>query len=68
MGILCGNRQKYVKLWLGIAPRPERMEKTGKVLEIPENLYVFSLIACGYPAEEKKQQDRYEEARVHYRN
>ena len=55
-------------VWLGIAPRPERMEKTGKVLEIPENLYVFSLIACGYPAEEKKQQDRYEEARVHYRN
>lgn len=53
-------------VWLGIAPLPERMEAAGRVLGIPENLYVFSFIACGYPAEEKEQQNRYCEARVHY--
>ena len=53
-------------VWLGIAPLEERMEAVGKVLGIPENLYVFSIIACGYPAEEKAQQDRYDETRVHY--
>ena len=42
------------------------MEAVGKVLGIPENLYAFSIIACGYPAEEKAQQDRYDETKVHY--
>lgn len=53
-------------VWLGIAPLEDRMEAAGKVLGISENLYVFSFIACGYPAEEKTQQDRYDETRVHY--
>lgn len=53
-------------VWLGIAPLEDRMEAVGKVLEISDNLYVFSMIACGYPAEEKTQQDRYDKARVHY--
>lgn len=53
-------------VWLGIAPLEERMEAVRKVLSIPGNLCVFSLIACGYPAEERKQQDRFEEARIHY--
>lgn len=52
-------------VWLGIAPLQERIEAAGRILGIPDDLYVFSLIACGYPAEEKAQQDRYEEARVH---
>ena len=53
-------------VWLGIAPLEDRMEAVGKVLGIGEDLYVFSMIACGYPAEEKEQQDRYDETRVHY--
>lgn len=53
-------------VWLGIAPLEDRMEAVGKVLGISEDLYVFCMIACGYPAEEKVQQDRYEETRVHY--
>lgn len=53
-------------VWLGIAPLQERMDAAGKVLKIPEHLYVFSFVACGYPAEEKVQQDRYDKTRVHY--
>lgn len=52
-------------VWLGIAPLEDRMKAVGKVLEISENLYAFSMIACGYPAEEKIQQDRYDETRIH---
>ena len=33
---------------------------------IPEDLHAFALIPCGYPAEERAQEDRYEESRVHY--
>lgn len=53
-------------VWLGVAPREERMKAVGEILSIPENLAVFAMISCGYPAEEKAQQDRYEECRVHY--
>ena len=53
-------------VWLGIAPIEERMEAVRKVIDLPENLYAFALIPCGYPAEERAQQDRYEESRVHY--
>lgn len=53
-------------VWLGVAPREERMKAVGEILSIPENLAVFAMISCGYPSEEKAQQDRYEECRVHY--
>lgn len=53
-------------VWLGIAPLQERMDAARNVLKIPEHLYAFAFIACGYPAVEKEQQNRYDETRVHY--
>lgn len=53
-------------VWMGIAPGIERMEAVRKVLDLPERLNAFALIPCGYPAESRPQQNRYEEKRVHY--
>lgn len=53
-------------VWLGIAPLQERMEAVKKVLNIEENLFVFSMIAVGYPDETKKQQDRYDITKIKY--
>lgn len=53
-------------VWMGIAPLKMRMKKVREILRIPDNLEPFALISCGYPAEERSQQDRYEEERVHY--
>lgn len=53
-------------VWLGIAPLQERMDAVRKVLDIPEELEVFAIVPCGYPGEEKEQQNRYEENRIHY--
>ena len=36
------------------------------VLDITESLVPFALLPFGYPAEDRSQQDRYDEARVHY--
>lgn len=60
------DNQGLGAVWIGIAPIKERMEKVAKIMEMPESLTAFALIACGYPAEERPQQDRYEEERVHY--
>lgn len=53
-------------VWMGIAPIKDRMEIIRKIVDIPKDLEAFALIACGYPLKEQAQQDRYEEARVHY--
>lgn len=53
-------------VWLGIAPVEERMEAAARVLSLPEELCAFAFIACGYPAESRPQQDRYDTGRVHY--
>jgi hypothetical protein len=52
-------------VWLGIAPLKERMKAVKNVLAIPDTLSAFAIIPCGYPAEEKMQQDRFDLNRVH---
>ncbi len=53
-------------VWMGIAPQEERMEAVRQVINLPEDLHAFALISCGYPAEERPQEPRYDESRVHY--
>ena len=53
-------------VWLGIAPIGERMEAVEKILDMPESIRAFAIFPFGYPAEERKQQDRFDERRIHY--
>ena len=53
-------------VWMGIAPQKDRMVDVRKVLDIPGELEPFALVPCGYPAQERTQEDRYEVERVHY--
>ena len=51
---------------LGIAPFADRMEKVAGAIDLPEHLIPFTVVPFGYPAKKNPQQDRYDEARVHY--
>jgi hypothetical protein len=42
------------------------MKAVEKVLELPEGLRAFAIFPYGYPAEEREQQDRFDESRIHY--
>ena len=53
-------------VWLGIAPLKERMDAVREVLNIPENLEAFAIIACGYPESVRPQQNRFDKDRIHY--
>lgn len=53
-------------VWIGIAPMEDRMEYVHELLDLPEDVKVFSLFALGYPAEKRPQQDRFEEERIHF--
>lgn len=39
--------------WIGIAPNDERIEKASKVLNLSNQSFVFSVIALGYPLDDK---------------
>lgn len=53
-------------VWLGIAPMEDRMKAVEEILNIPDTMSAFAIFPYGYPAEEKKQQDRFDESRIHY--
>lgn len=53
-------------VWLGIAPWEERMKAVEQVLQIPESLRAFALFPYGYPVQEREQQNRFDESRIHY--
>ena len=53
-------------VWLGIAPQEERMKSVEEILNIPNTMRAFAIFPYGYPAEERKQQDRFDEKRIHY--
>ena len=53
-------------VWLGIAPMEERMKAVEEILHMPDHLRAFAIFPYGYPAEERKQQDRFEENRIHF--
>jgi nitroreductase len=53
-------------VWLGIYPRPERMDGMRQLVGLPENIIPITLISIGYPAEQKKPDDRYDKSKVRH--
>ena len=53
-------------VWIGVYHRENLMEGMRTLFKIPEGVVPFSLIAVGYPAEEKLRPDRFDEQRIHY--
>jgi len=53
-------------VWLGIAPREERMTAVEEIIELPDTMRAFAIFPYGYPAEEKPQEDRFDESRIHF--
>ena len=63
--LACGE-QGLGGVWLGIAPVEERMKAVEDIVGIPQGLHAFAIFPLGYPAESKKQQDRFDPSRIHY--
>ncbi len=51
--------------WLGCHPREERVSAIKKILGIPPEINVLSLISIGQPGEEKEPRTQYDESRDH---
>lgn len=64
--LLAAHDHGLGSVWLGLYPRDARVEGMKKLLGLPENILPISLIAIGYPAEEKPVPERFKTDRVHY--
>lgn len=55
-------------VWMGIAPEPSRMEATARLINAPDGIEPFALVAIGHPATEPtpKGGTRYNPDRVHW--
>lgn len=52
-------------VWLGVCPLEERMKLISQIFNLPEGVEPFAVVAIGYPAQENKFVDRYNENKVH---
>ncbi len=55
-------------VWMGVAPKEDRMESVEKAFGKIKNCRPFCMIAIGHPLTEPVQSSRYDEKRVHYYN
>lgn len=63
--LLAAHAKGLGAVWCGIHPRNEREQALRLLLEIPEAVIPFSLVALGHPAESHPPADRYDVGRVH---
>jgi len=64
--LLAAHAQGLGAVWCGVHPVAEREKSLQLLLNMPENIKPFSIIAIGVPAETKGTSDRYEKTRIHY--
>jgi nitroreductase len=64
--LIAVNEKGLGAVWLGIYPIEERINGLRKLLNIPEHIIPFALVAIGHPAEKKEPADRFESVRIHF--
>ena len=64
--LLAGTSLGLGTVWLGVHPRMERKDPIKKLLSVPDDMEVLSIVAVGYPAEKKVSRTQFDSARVHY--
>lgn len=63
--LLAAHAKKLGAVWLGVYPRTARVNDFRKLLGLPKHILPISLIAIGYPAEQKPREVRYKSEKVH---
>ena len=55
-------------VWTGVYPYDERLEAVKQVLHLPDHLIPLNVIPIGYPKGNPQPKDKYDPAKVEYRN
>jgi nitroreductase len=52
-------------VWLGVHPRPERVDFVRKAFSIPDDIVPLNILPIGHPAETKEPRTQYNKVRIH---
>jgi nitroreductase len=52
-------------VWLGVHPLAERVDGLRRLLDAPDHVVPFAVVAVGHPAQRKRPSERYDPSRVH---
>ncbi len=63
--LLAAHAQGLGAVWLGMYPRPERIDGIQKLLALPDTIHPCALVAIGRPAESPENVDRFDSSRIH---
>lgn len=63
--LLAARALELGTVWMGVYPKENLVSSLRSLFGIPGHVIPFSLIAVGYPAEERPAGSRYDEGRVH---
>ncbi len=64
--LLAASNLELGGVWVGVYPRPKKMEAIRTILSIPEDVMPLCLLHIGYPAEGKPPHTKYKEDRIHW--
>ena len=64
--LLEAHDQGLGTVWLGVYPNESHIKNVKDLLDLPETVYPLSIIAVGYPNEQKEPADRYTDEKVHW--
>lgn len=63
--LLAATSLSIGSVWIGIFPENERMDNLSKYFNLSDNIKPVSIVALGYPAENKVLPDRFKAERIH---
>ncbi len=55
-------------VWLGVYPKPDRIQPISDLLNLPLDCIPISMIALGFPDEQREQPQRFCPEKIHYNN
>lgn len=63
--LLAARGENLGTVWCGVHPIQEREEHVRSALNLPANIVPFNLICIGHPAQPFKEEQRFQEERIH---
>ncbi len=63
--LIAANAVGLGAVWTAIYPYPDRIAAAKKILNLPEQVIPLNIIPIGYPAEQKAQENRFDQSRLH---
>lgn len=64
--LLAAHELGLGSVWLGVYPRADRVEGITKLFRLPGDIVPVSIVALGYPGEEKDIPERFNKERIHF--